>query len=190
MYRNIIFRFILLSLLSVGLNVFFSCQKRIIRKELARMIDSEISIPHLHYAIFNGKDTVMHIAEDVNVKMIVFFDSTFCSSCHYPDMAFWGEVISYSKATQLQFEPIFIFSPRKEDINLLKQNLIQSMFEWPLFIDESGTFIKINSIIPQDRRFHTFLLDYDNKIILVGNPINNDDLWSMYKEQILSRIIH
>ena len=149
------------------------------------MMNSEIIIPHLHYAIFNGKDTVMHLSEDATVRMIALFDTTFCAYCHIPDMDIWNEIISYSKATQGKFEPVFIFSPRQEEIVHLKQTLKQSMLEWPLFIDEKGDFLKNNSFIPEDERFHAFLLNSENKIILVGKPTNNnDDLLDMYKEQI------
>ena len=58
------------------------------------------------------------------------------------------------------------------------------MYEWPFFIDENGAFLKNNTVIPQDSRFHVFLLNSENKIILVGNPLNNETIWDMYKELI------
>ena len=186
MYRFFVFRLVVLLSLLLAFSV--SCNNRNIRKELAQMMNSEIKIPHLHHAIFNGKDTVMHFSNETSVRMIAIFDSTFCASCHLPNMKVWNEVISYSKATDSKFEPIFIFSPKQEEIVSLKQSLRENMFEWPFFIDENGDFLKNNPFIPQDSRFHTFLLNSENKIILVGSPINNEDLWSMYKEQIQIQI--
>ena len=161
-----------------------SCNNMNIRKELKRMMNFEITIPHLHHAIFNGEDVVMHFPNEASVRMIALFDSTFCASCHLPNMKVWNEVIAYSKASHSRFEPIFIFSPKQEEVVSLKQSLRDNMFEWPLFIDENGDFLKNNHVIPQDSRFHTFLLNSENKIILVGSPVNNEVLWDMYKEQI------
>ena len=144
----------------------------------------EITIPHLHHAIYNGKDTVMHFSNEASVRMIVLYDSTFCASCHLPNMKIWDEVIEYSKATQSKFEPIFIFSPKQDEVASLKQGLRDNMYEWPFFIDENGDFLKKNTVIPQDSRFHVFLLNSENKIILVGNPLNNETIWNMYKELI------
>ena len=33
-------------------------------------------------------------------------------------------------------------------------------------------------------RFNTFLLDKENRVVLVGSPANNDKLWELYKQQI------
>ena len=35
-----------------------------------------------------------------------------------------------------------------------------------------------------DTRLHSFLLDKDNRVVLTGNPIGNEPLWELYKEQI------
>jgi hypothetical protein len=35
---------------------------------------------------------------------------------------------------------------------------------------------------------HTFLLDENNKVVLVGSPIRNEMLWELYKELIQSQI--
>ena len=41
-----------------------------------------------------------------------------------------------------------------------------------------------NENIPTDTRLHSFLLDKDSKIILVGNPLRNEKLWDLYKNVI------
>ena len=176
-----IFRIVLLSAI---LCVSVSCNNRNVRKEVVRMINSEITIPHLYDAIFNGKDTVMHISEDAYFRMIILFDSTFCAYCHFPEMEVWNELILYSTATISKFVPIFIFCPGQGKVSALKLTLKQSHFKWPLFIDENDEFLKRNTVIPQDSRYHTFLLNSENRIVLVGNPVGNDALWALYKKVI------
>ena len=39
-------------------------------------------------------------------------------------------------------------------------------------------------MLPQESYFHTFLLDSTNNIILVGNPLNNLKIKSLYFECI------
>jgi hypothetical protein len=45
-------------------------------------------------------------------------------------------------------------------------------------------FVKFNPYIPTDPRLHTFLLDRDGKVVLVGDPANNHELWELYKTTI------
>ena len=37
---------------------------------------------------------------------------------------------------------------------------------------------------PKQDRYKTFLLDKENRVVLVGSPANNDKLWELYKQQI------
>jgi hypothetical protein len=45
-------------------------------------------------------------------------------------------------------------------------------------------FPRANPHIPTDERLHTFLLDRDGKVVLVGDPANNSELWELYKKTI------
>ncbi|MDR3093410.1 MAG: hypothetical protein LBU62_02055, partial [Bacteroidales bacterium] len=58
----------------------------------------------------------------------------------------------------------------------------------PVYIDKESFFHKKNPNIPSDERMHTFLLDENNKVVLVGSPIRNEMLWELYKELIQSQI--
>lgn len=43
-------------------------------------------------------------------------------------------------------------------------------FSYPIIYDYHGTLDSLNQF-PKNRIFQTFLLDKDNKVILIGNPI-------------------
>ena len=76
-----------------------------------------------------------------------------------------------------------IFSPSSkkvfEVINLLKY----SDFHHSIYIDSHHHFSNNNSI-PIDKRLHTFLVNKDNKVILLGDPTNNVALWNLYVKTI------
>ena len=59
-----------------------------------------------------------------------------------------------------------------------------------LFIDSVNVFMEANPNIPSESMFHTFLLDDNNKVILVGNPIFNkqiDDMMLSIVEEKLGK---
>lgn len=55
--------------------------------------------------------------------------------------------------------------------------------EIPIIIDVKYDFIKVNSF-PPDIKYHTFLLDHNNKLIIVGDPRFNKKLHELYFETI------
>ena len=44
---------------------------------------------------------------------------------------------------------------------------------YPIYVDTLGIFSLGNPHLLQDPRFHTFLLDENNNVILVGNPLQD-----------------
>jgi len=58
----------------------------------------------------------------------------------------------------------------------------------PLIIDTTNSFLRENSFIGINKNNHTLLLNSNNKVLLVGNPINNKKLMKLYKEEINKRL--
>ncbi|CDN32754.1 hypothetical protein BN938_2685 [Mucinivorans hirudinis] len=86
------------------------------------------------------------------------------------------------KSDTSNVEFVFLFSVG-ENANSLALTLKQYQFSIPVLFDIQNSFEKVN-IIPNDEKFHYFLLDKNNKIQLVGNPINNPAMWKLYKKRI------
>lgn len=56
-------------------------------------------------------------------------------------------------------------------------------FQYPVFIDEMGSFDALNHF-PANMTFQTFLLDKDNKVVVIGNPIHNPMVKELYLEKL------
>ena len=37
---------------------------------------------------------------------------------------------------------------------------------------------------PKNERFHTFLLNESNHVVLIGNPLGRENMWKLYLQQI------
>ena len=48
-----------------------------------------------------------------------------------------------------------------------------------IFVDTANVFTESNPNIPSESMYHTFLLDENNNVILVGNPIVNEKIADM-----------
>ena len=55
-------------------------------------------------------------------------------------------------------------------------------FATSIYLDSSNSFHHNNPQIPNDQRFHTFLLNGDKKILLVGDPVKNEKINKLFQE--------
>lgn len=58
-------------------------------------------------------------------------------------------------------------------------------FSTQVYLDSANTFARQNQHIPSDVLFHTFLLDENMNVVLVGDPISNKEInkifWDILK---------
>ena len=146
--------------------------------------DQEITLSQSLTAIWRGKDTVLNDFANVPIKLIVWHDSLLCGSCEISKMSAWNETIKYADSLAQWFRLIYLFTPKKGEYRRLIMALKADRFDYPVFIDHNATFIKQNLNLPKNRQLHSFLLDKNNKVVLVGSPLYNFSLWELYKRTI------
>ena len=66
------------------------------------------------------------------------------------------------------------------------QTLRVERFKHPICIDEGDYLNKLNHF-PADMAFQTFLLDNDNRVVAMGNPIHNLKVRELYLKIIQGR---
>jgi hypothetical protein len=109
-------------------------------------------------------------------------DSIGCSACRLRTYN-WKKVFEEANLISsdiLSFE--FYFHPKNERELLFV--LRGSEFNYPVVhIDRENKLNKLNKF-SSNINYQCFLLDKENKVILVGNPFTNPSIWSLYKKII------
>ena len=130
-----------------------------------------------------GKDTICVDLYGDNYKILLFVDSMGCTSCRL-NLVDWRKLISESDTSFIRKpEYVFIFQPKKNGNQELYTILRSSGFRYPVFIDKDNEFNKNNKFL-SNPEFQCFLLDKDNKIVMVGNPSLIKRIWILYKKVI------
>ena len=162
--------------------LFFACGNRQkIVEELSKLQSKSIILPKQSRLAIHGKDTVlMDFMKAGRLKLLIYADSSGCSPCVINKMFLWDNLIEYSKEYKGDLKFYFIFSPRKRDVKEVQIALINNAFDYPVLIDALGEFEKLNSHLPKNKAFHTFLLDENNNVILAGNPLYNKKIRKMF----------
>lgn len=174
----------------VLLPIFFSCknEQKEKEKQIAKLVTEwqgkEIKFPdNLIFTRYLTDTTDFQIPQS-EYKVLVYVDSIGCTSCKL-QLHKWIELIEYTdSATQGKVPFLFFFHPKdtKEIRYLLKRN----GFDRPVYIDLDDRLNKLNKF-PADMTFQTFLLDKNNKIVALGNPVHNTAVKDLYLKQITGK---
>lgn len=127
-----------------------------------------------------GRDTLCPDMLSDRTKILVYVDSSGCSPCKM-ELAAWSLRLQELEAEKLDIPLVFIVY--NKDYSELEKSLKNSFFHHPIFYDRENRADSLNHF-PKKERYKTFLLDRENKVVLVGSPANNDKLWELYLRQI------
>lgn len=117
-------------------------------------------------------------------KVLVFVDSIGCTSCKL-QLHRWKELIQYTDSITQGTVP-FLFFFQSDDKKEIRYLLKKDNFDKPICMDQSDRLNELNHF-PADGRFQTFLLDKDNKVVVIGNPIHNPNIRELYLKEITGK---
>ena len=72
---------------------------------------------------------------------------------------------------------VFYFHPK--DMKELRYITRRDAFVYPVCFDEKDDFNRLNHF-PDEMTFQTFLLDKDNRVAAIGNPVHNPKVKELY----------
>lgn len=160
--------------------VFYSCtnqQKEKITNLVLEWNDKEILFPKNAIFSVQGEDTVAFSFKDAEYKVVSYFDSLGCISCKL-QLDQWNDFIqTMDSTTQGKVAFALFFHPK--DLNELKRITRKFQFDYPVCFDEKDEFNTLNRF-SSNPFFQTFLLDKENKVVAMGNPILAPSVKDLY----------
>lgn len=128
-------------------------------------------------------DTVDYRIPESPYKVLIYVDSIGCTTCKL-QLPKWKEFMKQvDSISNHQVAFIFFFYPK--DNKEIRYILKRDRFDQPVCIDREDRLNRLNRF-PANTMFQTFLLDKDNKVCLIGNPIHNLAIQDLYLKQIQS----
>jgi hypothetical protein len=114
-------------------------------------------------------------------KILLYVDSIGCTRCKL-QLSMWKK---YIEELHSKTDFLFYFYPKTENsmLFLFKYEL----FSYPVYIDKNDELNKLNHF-PNNPVFQCFLLDKNNKVLAIGNPVTNYKIWELYKKIITGEI--
>lgn len=105
--------------------------------------------------------------------MVVYVDSSACSSCTLDKMYVWNKSIEKARKQGNRLKYVFIIAPKAEQLEDAYLSIESNGLESPVYVDTAYVFRKANPHLPEERMYHSFLLDAKDSVVIVGNPMGN-----------------
>ena len=126
-------------------------------------------------------DTVPYRIPKTDYKVVVFVDSVGCISCKL-QLPKWKEFMHEVDSLSDGNVP-FVFFFQTKNVRELRYILRRDNFSHPVCIDTEDSFYKLNRF-PGEMMFQTFLVDSENRVKVIGNPIHNLSVKDLYLKEI------
>ena len=151
------------------------------KERLGRLVKEwegkEILFPAHSTFTIQGKDTVDFNFKDTEYKIVSYVDSSGCTSCKLQLHRWKALVAEVDSLTNGSVSFLFYFHPK--DIKELRFLTRREAFTYPVCFDEKDDFNRLNRF-PGEMMFQTFLLDKENQVVALGNPVLNPKVKELY----------
>ena len=154
---------------------------RTLRKQLTEMQGQKVNLGFQQgEVIYNGQDTVL--ANDSRRTLVLFVDSMSCSSCFLNHMLVYYDI--NDSITDAGGRMVVVLHPKDgRDAEIRHKVRIEKYPFWCI-IDKEGEFIGNNPDLPDNKLLHSFTLDEDDRIMLVGDPSSNTKIKQLLMTQL------
>lgn len=158
--------------------LYSSCnQRQNLKNTLMKFMTNDITIPDSLMVIFDGR-AIREPSFVEDNQLIMYIDSNSCTSCRISSLNNMLKLYELAEKDG-RFSVLTIFSPSVSEVQDVERKLKQLHYPYPLYIDNNNLFSRINHI-PNDIKFHNFLINKEGKILCVGSPLENKQLNSVF----------
>ena len=173
----------------IGLSVNLCCSRsnEQLKHDIELLKNEPIRIPYKNLLIYQGHQQIPIKKLEKPYRLIVYIDSVQCSSCSLQEMYHWEPFIDSISKYNNKVDICFIFSPPKKKLEMIKKKILRENFKYPIYVDTCGSFLNANKHIPNNSLLHTFMIDKNDSVVLIGNPHTNPKIRDLLFSIINSR---
>lgn len=160
-----------------------SSRKKEIRDNIRAMTSHFITLPENMLVLEDGRAVSERDTASYRRQLIVWVSPSECSDCrisHLIDLNPVREELSKHPSAVMKV----IFSPQEEDAPSLIRKIMSALPQGKIYVDSDCQFGVMNDFIPEDNRYHSFLIDENNVPILVGNPVASAGMMELFKKAL------
>lgn len=172
--------------LAFMLLLLFSCrdiQRQKVSNQVKEWQGKEIVFPKEINFTMHGEKPLDFKIPDAEYKVLVYTDSIGCTNCKL-SLGEWKEFICKADSLTDGKVPFLFFFHTKRQKDIINQ-LKAFKIDLPVCMDHNDQLNLLNKF-PSDMQFQTFLIDRNNRVKVIGNPVNNSKIRDLYLDFIIN----
>lgn len=166
----------------------FSCNHSRLEQKIEAFSNSHIEL--MLDSMLNGRplNEMISITQSQFVY-VSYVDSFACSSCNLAHISNWYYLTRDLKRTD--FCNIYIIFPTKKDRNFIIEKIGRNLLDGKrVYIDTTGVFERHNPHLPKEQVLHTFLINKDRNVVLIGNPLESKRIENLFKRFVSKEMMY
>lgn len=175
--KIIIFIFVVINLLSCNNDAKYI-------RDIKRLTHQRIFFPNGYVELPCNSHKRLDSLIKQDIKIVSYYGEVVCTSCCAKNLKMWQENIK-----KIDKDVAFIIVAHSADNNEFMEFSDSLSLEYPLMYYKTNIFGENNNLEDVLAKNRTFLLNKDNKIVLVGEPFGRDQLSKLYKKCIDSLMV-
>lgn len=159
--------------LTIALSV-AGCGHGAIPNEQRAFENTQIVFPDSLVSIENGMIADRALPTTYSSFFIIYHSRQECSSCLVVQL--YNDLSTLQDISARNCAVLVIFAPLEDEVQEIIQNIVDLKYPFPIYVDLYDHFGTLNPELPNDTRFHAFLLNEKRKPICVGDPMASEGI--------------
>lgn len=176
---------LLMSICAIGLSL-SGCKGKL-DKDVAAFTSRPIYIPEnqmIKRACSYYTDTLTQ-GKTLRLVNYLDMDSVGCSSCELSQLAS-QEAANMERKDLRKVEFVYVVKTSPEKYEASYSKLCNARLKGTVYFDTARVFLNHNPHFPSSKLFHTFVINRDGKIVIVGSPFKNEKMQKLF-DKVLSK---
>lgn len=156
---------------------------------IRQMQSTPISIPYSDMVCWS-EDSIspIDLCKQAQLKLVHYVDSVQCTTCYLHKIAQYKKLFQLEQESNFKFINVFVMAPGSKRKRMLLSDYKNKLLPQVLFVDTARVFAKKNRTIPSEEMYHTFLLNENDSVILVGNPVIYPKIAKLFYSTVKGRL--
>ena len=167
----------------VFLSMMVGCKNRTDETFLNTIQKTRIYIPYKKMYNVNCSRYAFDCNEKKFATIVHVIDQYGCSGCKISELA-RVEILYESLFDDNIIRSTYIVSATSAQVEKIMPLLKQYHLRNAIYIDTCNAFLEANPQIPDNELFHTFVINNDGKVLMVGNPFQSKKMEALFKKVI------
>lgn len=144
--------------------------------EFKEFLDCEIQIPNTDMFTMNRM-----VYSRKAIMLVKFFDEGSCRDCVLKEIAL-NDLYNIDSCSDVGW--LYIFETPSDNVKRFYNQVLDAGIRGVVYLDTCKAFVKANPKFPSNKLFHTFVINDEGKVLMVGNPFANEKMEALFKKVI------